>query len=128
MPVLLDPQVIEDEATRAPIAEVAATLQRALGQKPVAYLAGISDAKLVGQWARGKVTPRADAQTRMREAYKAVAMIRSAYGDDTARAWLFGCNSRLDDHAPAWVLRHASDPEDFELVVPTARAFAAGGA
>ena len=127
MAFVVDARGIEDEAARSSIQVVVATLRSALGQRPVAYLAGISDAKLVGQWALGRVTPRGEAQMRLREAFKVLLLIRSSYGDDTAQAWLFGCNSRLDDHAPASVLRHGRRPEDLELVAATARAFATGG-
>ena len=37
---------------------------------------------------------------------------------------LVGTNSRLDDEAPAWVLRHARVPDDLRGVVPAARSFA----
>jgi hypothetical protein len=37
-------------------------------------------------------------------------------------------NSRLDDEAPAWLLRHAEDPGDVRFLVPAARAFAGGAA
>ena len=84
----MNPTEVEDRAARLPIHEIARELQDTLGQRPVAYLAGIRDAKLVGQWAREKVAPRALAQLRLREAFKAAVLIREAYGSDTARARL----------------------------------------
>ena len=37
-------------------------------------------------------------------------MISEAYDADTAKAWLFGTNTRLDDQAPIEVLRTARSP------------------
>jgi hypothetical protein len=51
-------------------------------------------------------------------------MLVDAYGANTARAWFLGSNSRLDDEAPAWLLRHAGEPGDVRFLVPAARAFA----
>jgi hypothetical protein len=48
-------------------------------------------------------------------------MLVDAYDDKTARAWLFGTNTRLDDQAPVEVLGAATDTKDFTLVVQAAR-------
>jgi hypothetical protein len=50
-------------------------------------------------------------------------MIRDCYDSETAKAWLFGTNSRLDDQAPIGLLRNGKTPEDFVPVVRTARQF-----
>lgn len=126
MPILtLDPEVIEREAVKSGIAAIARYLQDTLGQKITAYLSGLSDAKVVGKWARAESRPKGFAETRLRHAYQVAKMIVDAYDADTARAWLFGCNTRLGDRAPAFVMRSAESPEGLASVVPTARAFAA---
>ena len=104
-------------------AVVAGWLQDQLGQQLTAYLAGLRDPKVVGKWRRGN-PPRAAAEFRLRTAYSAARMLVDAYGANTARAWFLGSNSRLDDEAPAWLLRHADDPGDVRFLVPAARAFA----
>ena len=124
MTLLLDPLGIEHASSATTIDEIAAYLQETLGQQQTAYLAGLRDAKMVGKWTRARVLPRAEAAMRMREAYHAVRLIEGSRGGAVARAWLFGCNSRLDDRAPAYVLRHARDPGDLLGVVAAARAFA----
>jgi uncharacterized protein (DUF2384 family) len=48
-------------------------------------------------------------------------MLVDAYDDKTARAWLFGTNTRLDDRAPIEVLGAASDTAEFAMVVRAAR-------
>ena len=126
MPMLtLDPAVVEREAVQTEIAEIARYLQETLGQKIAAYLSGLTDPKVVGKWARGESRPKGFADTRLRHAFQAVRMLVDAYDAQTAQAWLFGCNSRLGDKAPATVLRNAESPEALAAVVPTARAFAA---
>jgi uncharacterized protein (DUF2384 family) len=50
-----------------------------------------------------------------------VRTIAGAYDDKTARAWLFGTNTRLEDRAPIDVLRGATQSEDFIRVLRAAR-------
>lgn len=123
MSVTLDPMELEHEAVTADFADVAGWLQENLGQQLTAYVAGLRDPKVVGKWRRGG-SPRASAEFRARTAYTAARMLVDAYGPSTARAWLLGSNSRLDDEAPAWLLRHATEPGDVRFLVPAARAFA----
>jgi hypothetical protein len=127
MPVL-DPTHISEEATRLRVDAVAAYLQEQLGQKLTAYLAGVNDPKMVGRWASGKAQPRDEREMRLRDAFKATRMLVEAFGAPTAKAWWVGSNTRLDDRAPAAVVRHADDPEQLRFVVPAARAFAGGPA
>jgi hypothetical protein len=123
MALTLDPMIVEREAVTADFSEVAGWLQEELGQQLTAYLAGLRDPKVVGKWRKGS-PPRPAAEFRLRTAYSAARMLVDAYGSGTARAWFLGSNSRLDDEAPAWLLRHAEDPGDVRFLVPTARAFA----
>ena len=124
MSLAVDPVAVEREATVSDIAEIAAFLQRTLGQKVTAYLSGLRDPKVVGRWSRHEITPRDPVKMRLRAGYQAARMLVDAYGTETAKAWFFGTNTRLDDQAPATVLRRARIPDDLRLVVPTARAFA----
>lgn len=115
---------LDRDATVLPIAQIAAYLQEQLGQRMAAHLAGLEHVKQIGRYARGGADPRDDVERRLREGYKAVRMIAGAYDATTAKAWLFGTNSRLDDRAPIDVLRHASSGDDFQDVVRAARQFA----
>lgn len=103
--------------------ELADFLQEHLGQKLTAYLAGLKDAKAVGQWARGRAEPSAITRERLRAAYHVTALFTPVYGDRAAQAWFFGANSAFDDQAPAAVLRVAETPEEIARVVPAGRAF-----
>jgi hypothetical protein len=53
-----------------------------------------------------------------------VRMLVDAYDATTAKAWLFGTNTRLDDRAPVDVLGLGTASEDFAAVVRAARQFA----
>jgi hypothetical protein len=120
----LDPRTVEAESVRKRTAEIAGYLQDTIGQKVTAYLAGVEDPKLVGRWSRGEIQPRGFAETRLRHGYLIVRMLVDAYDAETAKAWLYGSNSRLDDRAPALILRKAERLEDIQLLVPVAKAFA----
>ena len=61
---------------------------------------------------------------RLREGYKIVRMIVESFDEQTAKAWLFGTNTRLDDEAPIDVLRSATEPADFARVRGAARQLA----
>ena len=113
----------EREAVTGDFAEVAGWLQDNLGQQLTAYVAGLRDPKVGGKWRRG-ASPHASAEFRAWTAYTAARMLVDACGPGTARAWLLRSNSRLDDEAPAWLLRHADGPEDVRFLIAAARTFA----
>lgn len=115
---------IERDAATTKLPKVASYLQDTLGQKLTAYVAGLTDPKSVGAWIRGVNDPRDTTVMRLRCAYQAVRMLVEAYDADTAKAWLLGTNTRLNDEAPAYLLRNAQAVDDLRQLVPTARAFA----
>jgi hypothetical protein len=122
---LLDPEVIERESTTAPVAELARLLIEQLGKRATAYICDLKEVAQVGKWADGAADPGSQLQRlRLRTAYTAARMIAASYDATTVEAWFFGSNTRLDDEAPAWVLRHAKSPDDLRMVVPAAKAFA----
>lgn len=126
MVAVLDPIKVEREAITFESSQIAGYLQEVLGQKIVAYLAGLKDVKMVSAWVRGKSQPQPITLTRLRYAYQSARVLVDAYGEDTTRTWFFGSNHLLDNEAPAYVLRHAQTPGDMRLVVPAARAFVEG--
>ena len=127
MPVLTPPaaEKLDHDATTLPIDAVASYLQEHLGQRMAAHLAGLSDVKQIGRYLRPDgPAPRRATEQRLREGYKVVRMIVDAFDERTARAWLFGTNTRLDDRAPISVLREAIEPEQFADVLRAARQLA----
>jgi plasmid stabilization system protein ParE len=124
MPVLTvsAAQRLDDEAATRSIREIAAYLQEAVGQRVAAAIAGLVDAKQIGRYAREDgPEPHAATERRLREGYKVVRMLVDAYDGKTARAWLFGTNTRLDDRAPIEALGEATNTAEFAAVVRAAR-------
>jgi hypothetical protein len=109
-------------AIRASTAEVARQLQDILGQRLTAVIAGVSDAKAVGQWARGARSPHPEAERRLRDAYQVVTLLLDYDAPPTIRAWFGGMNPHLGDQAPALLI--ATEPEH---VLQAAQAFVANG-
>jgi plasmid stabilization system protein ParE len=124
MPVLTvsAAQRLDDEAATRSIREIAAYLQETVGQRVAAAIAGLVDAKQIGRYAREDgPEPHGATERRLREGYKVVRMLVDAYDGKTARAWLFGTNTRLDDRAPIEALGGATETAEFAAVVRAAR-------
>ena len=124
MPALTLPaqQRLDDEASTLPVPRIAAYLQETVGQRVAAAMAGLVDAKQIGRYARENgPEPHGSTERRLREGYKVVRMLVDAYDAKTARAWLFGTNTRLDDQAPIEVLGAATKTAEFTAVVRAAR-------
>jgi hypothetical protein len=120
MPVLTvsEAEQLDHETTTLPVGEIAAYLQDQLGQRMAAFLAGLSDARQIGRYAREDgPEPREVVSQRLRAGYKIVRMIGAAYDAKTA-------NTRLDDEAPIELLRSAASPEQFTPIVRAARQLA----
>lgn len=122
-PAIVDSVAIERETTTVAISQMAKYLSEHLGQSATAYLAGLKNPRMVSNWIKG-AEPNQFTRVRIRSAYTAARMVMEAYGDETAEAWFFGSNSRLNDDAPAWILRHAESLDDLRFIVPAAKAFA----
>src|SRR5437870_2254307 len=90
---------VEEETRFAPHDRMAEYLQEQLGQRLAAYIAGVADPKMVGKWARRRHHPRGITPDRLRTAYEVTKLIASAYNAETAKSWLLGSNSRLDDES-----------------------------
>lgn len=104
------------------IREIAAYMQETVGQRISAAIAGLADAKQIGRYTREDgPQPHATTERRLREGYKIVRMLVDSYDEETAKAWLFGTNSRLDDQAPIEVLGAATETAEFTTVVQVAR-------
>lgn len=127
MPVLTPSaaEQLERDATVLSPRELAGYLQEQLGQRMAAHLVGLADTRQIGRYARDDgPAPAAMTERRLREGYKVVRMLVDAYDAKTAKAWLFGTNSRLDDEAPIEVLGQASETPQLASVVRAARQFA----
>ena len=115
-------QAVHGLATRLEVAPLVRSLQDVLGQRLVAVIAGVNDAKAVGKWARGERSPHPDAERRLRDAFQISQLLLQKESAETVRAWFLGMNPDLDDQAPALAL--AEHPQE---VLQAARAFLANG-
>ena len=109
-------------ATRLDIPSLVRSLQDVLGQRLVALIAGVSDPKAVGKWARGERTPHPETEHRLRHAFHITQLLLQQESAETVRAWFIGMNPDLDDQAPALLLADA--PQE---VLLAARNFLANG-
>lgn len=109
-------------AMRLALPALVRSLQDVLGQRLVAAIAGVSDAKAVGKWARGERSPHPEAARRLRHAFHVTQLLLQQESAETVRAWFVGMNPDLDDQAPALML--AEDPH---AVLLAARNFLANG-
>jgi hypothetical protein len=115
-------QAILGQTARLGVSTIVGSLQDILGQRLVAVIAGVSDAKAVGKWARGERSPHPDTELRLRNAYQIVQLLLNRESAETVRAWLVGMNPDLDDQAPALMLG-----ENAVRVLQAARSFLAHG-
>jgi hypothetical protein len=120
-----DEKIARDAVLADPDA-LALYLQEHLGQRLTAYLAGLNNGRMVGEWSRGKAAPPALTRERLRVAYQATRLFLLRYSDQAAQGWFFGANATLDQRAPASVLRDAQSPDELALIVPLVRAFMRG--
>jgi hypothetical protein len=107
------------------VADIAAFLQDALGQKLVAFMVGVDDPKTIGRWAKqqGRSPQDPDAERRLRDAYQIFRLLLAKESPYTVRAWFVGLNPQLDDEPPATAIREGRARD----VLVAARAFLAGG-
>ena len=72
-------------------------------------------------------TPSTDVVNRLRMAYRIAALLRGKDSAAVVQAWFQGMNPRLDDVAPARLLREGDLEQVGPSVLAAARAFAAAG-
>jgi hypothetical protein len=111
------------KAVESTIRDVVTYMQEVLGQKLVAYIAGVSDPRTVSRWASGDRTPRGEHEQRVRCAYQIFQLLLAEEAPHTVRAWFLGINPQLDDESPADSIRKDMCRE----VLVAAKAFLAGG-
>src|ERR1700704_5455430 len=117
------PHEAHRKAVESTVQDVVGYLQEVLGQKLVAYIAGVSEPRTVGRWAAGERAPRADHEQRLRCAYQTFQLLLAEEAPPTVRAWFLGLNPQLEDESPAESIRKGA----FRDVLVAAKAFLAGG-
>lgn len=118
-----------EESLRLAPPELVERLRELLGAKLVAYLGSVQETRAVRQWADAddQRTPSTDVLNRLRMAYRIAVLLRSKDAAPVVQAWFQGMNPRLDDVAPARLLREGDLEQVGPNVLAAARAFAAAG-
>jgi hypothetical protein len=118
-----------EESVRLTTPELVERLRDLLGAKLVAYLGSVVETRAVRQWADADDgrTPSTDVVNRLRMAYRIAALLREKDSAAVVQTWFQGMNPRLDDVAPARLLREGDLDQVGPEVLAAARAFAAGG-
>lgn len=110
---------------RSDIAELVGQLRELLGAQLVAYLGSVSETRAVRQWAEGTRKPPAEAIRRLRLAYQVAGLLTERDHPWVVQAWFQGMNPRLEDTAPARLIREGNPHEVGPRVLAAARAFGA---
>lgn len=102
----------EDQRTSADerIDRLAEWLELTLGARLTAYAVGVSPAE-IGRFAHGVDEPPAQTELRLRNLYRATWFIAAGDGPGSAHDWLTAPNPKLDNRAPAELLRAGESPK-----------------
>jgi hypothetical protein len=101
------------------VSRLADELQRAIGQRLVAYAVGVRSPQAVGRWARGERVPRPKTVVKLMDLYGVYLVLSETERDEMIVAWLLGGNPHLGENAPIELLREGDD----EPVLSAAIAF-----
>lgn len=118
-----------EDSVRLEVSDLVAALRDLLGARLVAYIGSVKETRAVRQWADpgDSRTPSADVVSRLRLAYRVAALLSEKDSPGVVQAWFQGMNPRLDDVAPARLLREGDLAQHGQTVLAAARAFAAAG-
>jgi hypothetical protein len=108
------------EAMMTPVTEITTELQELVGQRAIAYATGLRSTKPIASWRTGASSPHSETEDRLRVLYRAAILLDHAFGRQTVRAWMSGCNPDLGERAPLDVLRDRGERE----VIAAAERFA----
>jgi len=116
------------ERSVQPMDVVVKELRGLLGARLVAYVASVKETRAVNAWAEGEREVRAvDTQQRLRTALQVAVLLNRRDAPEVIQAWFQGLNPKLNDRAPARLLREGSIEDEGPLVLSAARAFSAVG-
>ena len=114
-------------ATTAPFHFVVKNLVDVLSARLVAYIANVSEVRVVREWVDGREPKDPRTPPRLRTALQIARLITDHDSASVAQAWFQGLNPQLGDRSPAQLLREGDIEEVGPEVVSAARAFVVGG-
>src|SRR5437870_4617082 len=77
---------------RSSLQHLAATLQDTLTQRLTAYIAGISDGRDLGRYARGERSPHLKTFTKLNDLFNLVSLIKDNEPSEMIQVWFLGRN------------------------------------
>ncbi|EPR75857.1 hypothetical protein ADILRU_1817 [Leifsonia rubra CMS 76R] len=111
-----------NRATQISVLDITGVLARVLGRQVLSVIVG-KGSRTIQRWVSGDTQPSAEDERRLRNAYQVYALLSSAEGDHTIRAWFMGMNPQLEETSPAEALAE----DQARNVMVAARAFINGG-
>lgn len=121
MSVIIEPKAIQREASTLALSELATYMSAVFGWQLLGFMLGADHPK--DQPLQEAFMAEPEVQRRMRSAYQAARVLETAYGNDMARSWFLGENSRLGATAPVVIVRDASGEQKLSDVVDAAYTF-----
>jgi hypothetical protein len=118
-----------EASVRLDVPELVSALRDLLGARLVAYIGAVQETRAVRQWADPEDgrTPSTEVVHRLRLGYRIAALLSEKDSPTVVQAWFQGMNPRLEDVAPARLLRDADLDETGPALLAAARSFAAAG-
>ena len=86
-------------SVHASTSELVKFLRANLGPTLTASLASV-DTRTVARWVADQVTPREEAEKKLRAAYQIFLLLAQVEAPATVRAWFMGMNEQLEDFSP----------------------------
>lgn len=86
-------------SVQATTLEIVKFLRENLGVTLIAVLAAV-DSRTVARWVADQVTPRQEAEKKLRAAYQIFQLLAQEEVPATVRAWFMGMNEQLEDLSP----------------------------
>lgn len=86
-------------SVQATTSEIVKFLRENLGATLTAVLAAV-DSRTVARWIANQVTPRQEAEKKLRAAYQIFQLLAQEEASATVRAWFMGMNEQLEDLSP----------------------------
>lgn len=91
--------VSHKRSAQATTSEIVRFLRENLGVTLTAGLAAV-DSRTIARWVADQVTPRQEAEKKLRSAYQIFQLLAQEEAPATVRAWFMGMNEQLEDLSP----------------------------
>ncbi|TFD28653.1 hypothetical protein [Cryobacterium lyxosi] len=112
---------LDEDVESGAISPVLEAVSTELTDELIAFIAGVSDARIAFRWRQGTLVPSASAQGKLRCARKVVTLFEEFDALDAVESWLEDLNPEVGGLSPARLIREHESPEVEGLVLAAAR-------